>query len=1018
MEGVSANNGSIVNQPHLSSVNVQGNLTLNTYGLSENIRRCQDDLKSFLKDETEKIREGLKEDASWSLLDKIYTELYITEGENGAINGEHEITELECSRNTSEERKIDLNHLFQPLSGEDIPRKVLTRGIAGIGKTVAVQKFTYDWATGRANQGIQFIFPFSFRELNLIKDERLSLKDLICQHFEEVNDLEISDYKSCSVLFIFDGLDESKLALDFSKNQMCRSVTALTTVDVLLTNLLKGKLLRNASIWITSRPAAASKIPPEFIDRVTEVRGFTDEQKYEYFQKKISDNVIAQKIYDHLQSKPLRSLYIMCHIPMFCWISATVLQSLLTDQQQTELPKTVTEMYTHFLIVQTKSKQKKDYQEGETDQHLIMKLGKLAFEQLQKGNMIFKEEDLKDCEIDLNQAAVYSGICTQIIRKECGLYKQEFYAFIHLSVQEFLAALYVLQTFIEKKKNLLYHGVMVMSEEGEILIIFLHKSAVDKALKSDSGEWDLFLRFLLGLSQETNQRLLQSRLGLKEGSPQSYQDTIDYIHEKIKKLSYTDKSINLFHCLNELGDRSLVEQVQSYQSSGDVSKISPAHWSALAFVLLVSKDDLSVFELKKYYGSDEVLERLVPVLKVSKTALLSDCNLTVRCCRVITSVLSFKSSGLEELDLSGNQLQDIGIEPLASGLKSPHCKLQRLSLRRCGITETGCKPLTLALTENPSHLRELDLSKNKFQDELMLFPVIAEKCCLETLRLSDCGITEYGCNLLVSAFCLNPSHLKNLDLSRNSLGDKGVARLSDLLRSPDCQLQRLWLFKTDLQSKDAEVLVSALVSNPSHLKELDLGANDLGDAGVKEVAALLKHQSSMIDTLRLSGCRFTKTGCIELASSLKSNPSYLRVLDVSRNHLLDLGVENLSEFLAEPLCKLETLNLKCCTLTDSCCRLLTFALSCSSALKDLDLSFNQLKDQGMKLLCDWLRKPKCQLEILRLSWCTDRSCQSLASALSLNPSHLRELHLSKTSPGGSGLELLSDLKELKLMVTE
>lgn len=532
--------------------------------------------------------------------------------------------ELESRRCSSEEKKIHLNDIFKPLSNEgNPPQRVLTKGIAGIGKTVAVQKFTQDWAVGEANQTTQFIFPFTFRELNLKKDERLNLMTLIGDYFEEVKDLETSDYNNSSVLFIFDGLDESKFPLDFKKNDMCRSVTKTTTVDVLLTNLIAGKLLHKASVWITSRPAAATKIPPEFINRVTEVRGFNDEQKEEYFQKKISDKDMAQKIFDHLQSKPLRSLYIMCHIPVFCWISATVLQSLLTETHKGELPKTVTEMYTDFLIIQTKLKHQKDYQEGETDKDVIMKLGKLAFEQLQKGNIIFDENDLKSCKIDLKQAAVYSGVCTEIIRKEYGLHKREFYSFIHLSVQEFLAALYVLETFMDSGENLLpsQTSVKVSSGKGELPIILLHKNAVDMAFVSDYGQWDLFLRFLLGLSQDKNQELLQKEFGFKGGRPQSNEQAIEYINMKIRKLSYTDKSINLFHCLNELGDQSLVEQVQKYQSSGDVSKILSAHWSALAFLLLVSNEELDVFDLKKYYRSDVVLERLLPVLKASKTAL-------------------------------------------------------------------------------------------------------------------------------------------------------------------------------------------------------------------------------------------------------------------------------------------------------------------------------------------------------------------------------------------------------------
>ncbi|XP_078128284.1 NLR family CARD domain-containing protein 3-like isoform X1 [Sander vitreus] len=688
---VNAQDRSVVSNPQFTDVNVGGNITLNinTYASSPdrtdetkaaspknkaNIQRC---LKSFLEYTTKDLSQGTKEDES-TPLDKIYTELYIRKGGSGEVNTEHEVVNLECKRSSSEEEKIQVNDILQPLSNEENPpQRVLTKGIAGIGKSVAVQKFTHDWATGKANQTTDFIFPFTFRDLNLIKDKDWSLVTLIGHYFDEVKDLKESYYSESSILFIFDGLDESQLPLDFNKNELCRDVTKTTTLDVLLTNLISGQLLHKASVWITSRPAAAAKIPPKFFHRVTEVRGFNDEQKEEYFQKKVSDKKMAQQIYDHLQSKTQRSLYIMCHIPVFCWISATALQSLLTEKKQAELPKTVTEMYTHFLIIQTKLKK---YQEGETDKDVIMKLGKLAFEQLQKGNISFYENDIESCGIDLKQAAVNSGVCTQIIRKESGLHKQEIYSFIHLSVQEFLAALYVLETFLDSEENLLSSqtSVKVPSEKGERPIFLLHQNAVDMALVSDNGQWDLFLRFLLGLSQDKNQELLQKRVGFKGIRPQSNQETIKLIHENIKYLSNSDKSINLFHCLNELGDQSLVDQVQKYQSLGKFGKLLPEHWSALAFQLLVSNEDLDVFDLKKYEGSEEVLERLLPVLKASKKAALSSCNLTDRCCENISSVLSSKSSGLEELDLSGNNLLDSGVKLLSDGLKSPNCKLQRL----------------------------------------------------------------------------------------------------------------------------------------------------------------------------------------------------------------------------------------------------------------------------------------------------------------------------------------------------
>ncbi|XP_058273039.1 NLR family CARD domain-containing protein 3-like [Hemibagrus wyckioides] len=247
--------------------------------------------------------------------------------------------------------------------------------------------------------------------------------------FMETTETEMSSL--VKVLFIFDGLDECRFPLDFQNTVRVCDVTESASVPVLLINLIKGNLLPSALIWITSRPAAA-----ECVHRVTEIRGFNDPQKEEYFRKRISDQSLANNIITHLKS--LRSLYIMCHIPVFCWISATVLERMLGEAESGEIPKTLTQMYTHFLIIQTNIIREKYSKKQESDEEMLLKLGQLAFQQLKKGNLIFYEEDLRECGIDVTEAAVYSGVCTQIFREEFGLHQSKVYCFVHLSIQELL----------------------------------------------------------------------------------------------------------------------------------------------------------------------------------------------------------------------------------------------------------------------------------------------------------------------------------------------------------------------------------------------------------------------------------------------------------------------------------------------------------------------------------------------------------------------------------------------------
>ncbi|XP_050960238.1 protein NLRC3-like isoform X1 [Labeo rohita] len=583
--------------------------------------------RSNLKRKFERLYEGTTVRGNPTLLNEIYTELNITESESGEISNEHEVRQIETQsrRTATEDTAIKCNDIFRPLPGQDKAiRTVLTKGVAGIGKTVSVQKFILDWAEGKENQDVQLIFPLPFREINLMKDKTLSLSDLLHIFFPETKEMEISsnEYK---VLFIFDGLDECHLPLYFQRNEILRDANKKTSVDVLLMNLIVGNLLPSALIWITSRPAAADLVPSECVHRVTEVRGFNEPQKEEYFRKRISDQSLANRIISHLKSS--RSLYIMCHIPVFCWISAAVLEKMLSRAESGEIPKTLTQMYTHFLILQTNIKHEKDYEKKVTDEDMILKLGKLAFQQLVKGNLIFYEEDLRECGIDETEASVYSGLCTQIFREEFGLYQGKVFSFVHLSIQEHLAALYehcsltfIIKNITDQTKESLF------SDSNWIpLISKLHQRAVDEALQSKNGHLDLFLRFLLGLSVESNQTLLRELLTLTGICSFNKEETTDYIKQKIRENLSPEKFINLFHCLNKLGDDSLMQEIQRYLKSGEIreTKLSSSQWSALVYVLLTSEQKMDVFDLKQFIGSqhtaDEVLQNLLPVVKESRS---------------------------------------------------------------------------------------------------------------------------------------------------------------------------------------------------------------------------------------------------------------------------------------------------------------------------------------------------------------------------------------------------------------
>ncbi|XP_066517605.1 NLR family CARD domain-containing protein 3-like [Hoplias malabaricus] len=838
---------------------------------SDALRKDNTTLRMIFREKYQHLFEGTTHPGNPVLLNNIYTELYITESRMEAHCSHHEASHIKATQKTSEISKlINYNDIFSPSPEQDKPIKiVLSKGVAGIGKSVTVQKFILDWAEGEANQDVHFILPVPFRELNIMRDLTYSLNDLH-QHFSMKGiDASSLQHSNHSLIIIFDGLDECRLPLDFENNEINRDVTKATSVDVLLTNLIKGNLLPSAQIWITSRPAACGRIPTKCVDRVTEVRGFNDPQKEKYFRKRINDQSLANGIITHLKS--LRSLYIMCHIPVFCWIAATVLERMVVDCGWENMPRSLTQLYTHFLITQINAKKAKYSDNKAVDREMIFKLGKLAFEQLEKGNLIFYEEDLTECGIDVREASVYSGVFTQIFREEFGLFQRKVFSFVHLSIQEHLAALYVFLTFHNHNQNVLSCKQASDSDENVTMLDVL-KTAVDKASDSESGHLDLFLRFLMGFSLESNQNLLKELLIQKRSNPSDIKETTDYLKTQIKMSHCPYMFLKCFHCLNELNDCSLLDEIQTFlrhKNQNEGQNLSPELWSALVFMIVTSDEKMDVFELSKYGKSDDVLLYLIAVFKLYRTARFSNCNITSRGCAALAAALPIMSA-TRELDLSLNNIQDTGVQLLCTGIPGDTVEQKLLN---CSITAEDS-------ASDGKKEKSTEKLLHRFMDRLHqkhgineFFGLKGTECNIEILRLKHCGVTSVGCDFLALALNSNNSNLKELDLTQNYIGDSGVKVICEALKDTSCKLVTLKLSECGITEQSCAALASVFSFESLFLRELDLSMNDINDSGAKLLSVGLGNPHCKLQKLLLYKCNITEAGNSDLAEALQSNPS-------------------------------------------------------------------------------------------------------------------------------------------------
>ncbi|XP_061468742.1 uncharacterized protein LOC133377971 [Rhineura floridana] len=958
----------------------------------------------------------------------------------------------------SGETTYTIENLLNPDKTGVKPQIVVLQGAAGIGKTTTARKIMFDWASGQLYQDMfNYVFYINCRELNLCTEES-SIAEMIFKLWPQKDEIKEILRNPKKLLFIIDGFDELRCSIGQQENCLCADPWKKEAVGVLLGSLFWKKVLPESYLIITTRPTAQEKLKGLECSRYIKILGFSKEDRQIYFHKFFDNKDQATEAFRRVKQN--ETLFTMCLIPLVCWIICTVLkQQMESGEDLGQTSNTLTAVYMLYLSSLLKLHHRSQ-SKGPVGRNL-KGLCSLAADGIWKREILFWEEEIKEYGLDQGDSLplfLNETIFRRDIECECA------YSFIHLSFQEFFAALsYVL-------------------EEGETPSSEKHKHDVFTLLESyatSRPDLEITVRFLFGLVNEGKRmKDVKEKFGWKF-SPKVKEVLLEWVKNTTETATgvFERHKHPWLECLYETQEEDFVERALDHVTEVTVGGkyltktrvMAPAY--CLEHCCSLEVLHLQYHSFMRYYDHTKAIEeegeREEEEELLTNSELQADCMdcglggkrqwrpvrlqkyggtewqsehpyFSGRCdhygnpalfkalqslksnlrsvrvdffggnlvpCGFLASLFSIYPT-LSELDLGRSDVRDSGLRLLAEGLKHPNCQIKKLGLYTCQLTGACCGDLASVLCIKHT-LKDLDLSDNALGNSgvrQLCKGLKHPDCKLQRLVLSHCSLTGTACCSLATVLHTNQM-LTELDLRFNKLGNLGMKLLRPGLRHPACKLENLQLIECRITT--CGDLSSVLCTNQM-LKQLDLRSNKLKDSEVRLLCEGLKHANCKLQVLSLFACCLT-ANCCEALSSVLITTQTLKKLDLTRNPLDDSGMKLLCEGLKHSDCKLQSLRLSHCSLTQACCGDLAEVLSKNQTLTELDLSWNKIKDTGVELLCEGLKHPDCKLEILELHGCdlTPAVCDHFCTALTTNQL-LTRLHVSHDVLTVAGKKLLSD----------